>query len=1080
VDLTAVHETGTGVGDTVVVCRPDQLREAAIVVSCLPADRLTPVVTVEPPPIPEAEYIALYELMRESQDGVQQTVGTALGRAEVYSGGQEAVKRVVTGMDTTDGLRELVAPYRSWLKRNELIASLLTGLGIQRAVFLDDFAPEELNAIEPALLAKWHRGQAALLGEAYVPDRAGEQLFDSVPVRLRLPCSDLARLTSSAWRLLRDPDGAPERVIEVAAGEPGGYVAALFTALRTGAALRAVERPDTESGPAFPAADSDAAEAVLVENTGHPDSLLGAIYAHHRGARLVITPQPDLEPVRAAVAEQQRQVSAAARSIGEEARGPAFVDALWRVLSAGGLNPFAAVENAVTAQITPSAVAEVGGRSLTAFTTGLPYSFVRTGTADWSRKPIGHVAADAVLIILNELYDAEVPRPAAAFSLVFDPGFFRVSETDDVMRAVGAHLTHPILLSGQDATMSALRDLPKSLPVELIFFNTHGSDDSIVLGDMPLRNSLIPQWLTFGHRPIVFNNSCHSWTGVGREFIRVGARGYIGTLWDIRSDLAADFARVVVDRLTAQEMAACEAIVDTGLRAGIERSYLYVGTAAGRLGRWHDRAATGGETALAACAILADAARDSGRAARVLHREITALRRAVEGTPQERTAAYVDTLLSELGLLTGHRTDPAGDRALEGELAERIDEALSGLDLPQETVDRRWAHRFHLTGILRWQRDEWAAALADFGRSTGYGEACETRATLLLQMAQIHMQLGDWEQAQRLARSSHDLCEEQRDTDGLMRAIGMLGQLSKRLERYGEAMAYAEEGYTRAVALEDGGRQAAFKLDQSSLHLVQGDVAAAIDAATRALELSRLDHDERTELTALGRLGICHRTNGDLDAAERYAVQGLAQARSIGVPFELVSFAFDLGELLTSREQHAEALGHYREAVAVAVDIGAWDIGAGALARLVESAHRLRDAEALWSAAVGGSHICLRSADQRLRLRILPIVVDALKTAVRTGPVDVTARGLSELVPAAVPSDDAERPDDVRFLTDVVVLVGKWLTGRDTAQLGAFARVLDGQSGGALGLAELVAHPYSPPAPAAPDDGRGRRRWRRG
>ena len=38
------------VGNTIVVCRPDQMIEAAIVTSCLPADQFTPIIGVEPLP----------------------------------------------------------------------------------------------------------------------------------------------------------------------------------------------------------------------------------------------------------------------------------------------------------------------------------------------------------------------------------------------------------------------------------------------------------------------------------------------------------------------------------------------------------------------------------------------------------------------------------------------------------------------------------------------------------------------------------------------------------------------------------------------------------------------------------------------------------------------------------------------------------------------------------------------------------------------------------------------------------------------------------------------------------------------
>ncbi|WP_371591234.1 hypothetical protein [Streptomyces sp. NBC_00470] len=220
----------------------------------------------------------------------------------------------------------------------------------------------------------------------------------------------------------------------------------------------------------------------------------------------------------------------------------------------------------------------------------------------------------------------------------------------------------------------------------------------------------------------------------------------------------------MVDRLTTQEMPACEAIVNTGLRAGIGRSYLYVGTVAGRLDHRRDHAVPGAETVLAACTILADAAGGKpSKLSRVLHRETTALRRTVEGTPQERTPAYVDVLLSELRMLTWHESHPAGGWAAVDELIARIEGSLNRLDLPPEEAKPRWADRFHATGMLHMQRHEWTAALEDFGRCAGYGEFCRNRASALLQMATIHMRLGDWEKAQSLAHASHDLCEENQD-----------------------------------------------------------------------------------------------------------------------------------------------------------------------------------------------------------------------------------------------------------------------------------------------------------------------------
>ncbi|MGW2959285.1 hypothetical protein ACWDGI_12475 [Streptomyces sp. NPDC001220] len=1046
------------VGDTVVVCRPDQMREAAVVASCLPADRLTPIVAVEPPPVTEAAFIALYEEFKSSQDKSMQRIGSRLGLDEVLAGGPEVQRQTLLDIAEHQRLGKELSQYRSWAKHNEMVSGLLSRMGVERAVFLADFSPEELNTLDPALRRGANRLWAAHTGEDEGDPDDG--MFADVPEKLRLRWSGLTELTSVAWRSLREPGGEPERTIEVSTDDPASYVAALFTALRTGAALRAVDGPGAPLDELFAQANPDSDEATLVENTADVNALLGAVYAHHRGARLVVTPPPDLEPVRRAVDEQQRRITAGAR-LHEETRGDDVGGRLRRWLSTGGRNRYRALEEAVTAQVPPAALASVGERRLTAFTTGLPYSFVRSAQADWSRKPIGHVAADPVLIILNEVYGEGIERSAGTFSLVFDPGFFRVSETEDVMRSVGGHFTHPILLPGPGKVMlGALMALPQDLPVELLFFNTHGTDDGIVLGEQfALENWRIPQWLTLRHRPIVFNNSCQSWTGVGREFVRVGARGYIGSLWSIPSKRAADFGRMVVHRITAEETPVCEAIVGTGLPAGIERSYIYVGTANGRLDQWRDRAGTAGEAALAQCAMLARVARrDHGALARLLHKEITGLRRAVERTPHRDTLSYLDVLLDELGLTA--RDDTAGEEAVH-QLVTRIDALLERLDLPAETADQRWATRFELTGTRHERLDDLAAALADFRRSVAYGEACENRPNLLLRMAQLQMRHGQGEEARLLAEEAHDLYLRHDDKNGLLQTGGLLGQLSKRLQRYDEAMRHAREGYARALELENRTQQAAFILDEAILHQIAGDPDAAIAAATKALELARINHDDQQELAAVGRLCTSHRDKGDLDIAARYASIGLARAEKLGIPRETASFHWDVAETLRLRGRDAEALGHYRDSVALLVGIGAWELAAPLLASLAGCATRLQHADALWSAAVWGSMLCA-AVEQHLWSKVLPVVVDAFKKAIETGTFATTERRLGDLSAVVTARGRESSPVQMQFLGDVFTLVLHWLAGEGQADVIGFARHLDGQvAGGVLGLEEFVSAPYS-------------------
>ncbi|MET8850925.1 hypothetical protein [Amycolatopsis sp. NPDC004625] len=1074
--VTVTSEPVFDVADTVIVCRPDQVREAAIVTSCLPADRLTPIVAIEPPPMPQAEYIELYGRFRRAQDASMQRIGATLGRDEVMSGDPETARKAMAEIAEDHRLRRALSPYRSWLKHNELVSDLVHRMGVRRVVFLHAFAPEELNTRDPALLAEADEVWAE---SGRDPEQPGSSaMFASVPETLSLPCTDLPGLTIAGWHLLRDPDSAPGRLLDVAIDDLTAWVGSLFVALRTGAVLRAV---DHEVPPLDPLSVEDRGssgdEAVLVENTADTAALLGAVYAHHRGTRLVVTPPPDLEPVQRAVAEQQARVQAGARALGKDVRSADFVGKLWGYLSAGR-NPYAAVEAAVTAQVPAAAVAQVGERRLTVFTTGLPYSFVRTADADWATKPIGHVAADPALLILNELYGAGVERSPGTFSLVFDPGFFRTSETPDVLRSVGTHFTHPVLLSGSEASSQALMELSRSLPVELIFFNTHGSDEAIVLADgFKLPSWLIPQWLTMTRRPIVFNNSCQSWTGVGRQFVRAGARGYIGTLWSVPSGPAADFGRIVVDRLTTGEWPASEAIVRTALPSGIERAYLYVGTVNGRLDQWQDRSTTAAEAALAECALLTQTGGATHeRISRLLHREITTLRRRADGTPHETGESYVDALLGELWFFIVHDPRHEDDRAAADELVRRLDTTLERAGLPQDDLDRRWARRFELTGKLAAHWSDWGTALADFRRSVGYGEACANRAELTMRMADITMRQGDYDEALALARSARDLHAEHDDRHGALVAVGVLGQLSKRLGRAEEAMQYAVEGYDLAVAVKSEWRQGAFKLDQAALHQMAGDLDAAIAAATRALELSRLIHDDRAEVTAIGRLALCHLDRGDFDAAQRLATTGLAHATRLDEPKEAAAFHHDLGRIAARRGRLGEAVEHYGRSVAVALDCGLWELAAGVVTAMADVAGRGPDVDALWAAATWTAVLC-GLVPEPLWSPLLQLLVDAVKQAVTTGPMSTTRRALTVVAEVAAPGFRADLVPST-FVYHLARTLARWVAGEDPAATAAEAIALDVQTGEALALKEFMATPYVAPDVVTDNRDRRPRRWR--
>jgi len=53
----------------------------------------------------------------------------------------------------------------------------------------------------------------------------------------------------------------------------------------------------------------------------------------------------------------------------------------------------------------------------------------------------------------------------------------------------------------------------------------------------------------FHTSPIIFNNTCWSWSGISESFLACGVRGYIGTLWSINNSVANNSAKIFYENL---------------------------------------------------------------------------------------------------------------------------------------------------------------------------------------------------------------------------------------------------------------------------------------------------------------------------------------------------------------------------------------------------------------------------------------------------------------------------------------------------------------------------------------------------
>ena len=862
----------------VILCRPAQWREAAIVLSCCPPDCFTPLLVVEPPPVNDDGYRGLYDAYVAVRNQRDAMVGTAMAR-------QVAVPAEVSALNAAvDTAAQALTPFRSWWRHQRSLADLLAGQPPRRALLLFDAAPGEFDLIE-AIPMSW-------IG----PDRT--QVLPDTTERFPLD-PHLDTLAARAWSVCgRDSDfpspHGPEH------DDPLDWFAALARALKTG-------RPLAPGAAALPdPAATDSAEGVLVEVEPDATALIGVQYAHERHARLVLTPAPDTTAISNALATMS------GRS-GDKLF--AIVRDWWQSLTESPdiAGPLRTIEQAVNDAVPDAVVTAIGERDLTVFTRAVPYSFVRKCGADWSGKTIGHVAGDPMLIVLTEL----LHRPttdAIGFTLLFDIGEFKTNETADVLRVLNDRPAIVLLLSEAAAAVLNLGRLGELLPIEFIHFNTHGNQQKIMLadGDLPawklLRNAL-------PSRPFVFNNSCLSWIGVGREFIRIGARGYIGTLWPVDAEQAARLAKSVLERTVQQGWPIARAIRQTGVDRHTDRAYIFAGTASARLATLSDnrsrREALAQGIRRLLNALLRSLAQGNGGPPDIFIRPMQDLLWTIAGqltgvldqhwpAPDEDRLDIAADRLSVMARQAENKRDQVAARAAETATARSL------LDRAELTEPARARHRAQIR-ILASARIALAEGrpkdamdlLADDGSAaalTLYSDALRSagrvqEAFAVAERALVNVQSDD--------RRQH------------LSTLGHVGQLA-RINGYKErALAVAREGFALATELDDLKERATFKGDETRALLVLHRAKEAVVAARLYRALARQAFGDFEDSAAAGALVQALTMALETQEADEVARQALANARAMNQPRRAAQFLLDRARIaaVEKRLDDATALG---------------------------------------------------------------------------------------------------------------------------------------------------------------------------
>lgn len=337
-------------------------------------------------------------------------------------------------------------------------------------------------------------------------------------------------------------------------------------------------------------------------------------------------------------------------------------------------------------------------------------------------------------------------------------------------------------------------------------------------------------------------------------------------------------------------------------------------------------------------------------------------------------------------------TEELCDRALAGLAGRSDDRAILGL--------RRMRER---TRALQGQpANETIAACRDLlHKARVLGDRSE-QAALLNMISQYQGRLGDWKDAENVAREAVAAAEDANDARLMAEALTRLG--TSMMDRRSEE---SSGHYHRALALfrtvGDLCGEARCYINIGIIHQRAGEITAAESAYDRALEAATSAHAVDLAGLASLNLGVLYLRRGQTDlASERYH-EALERFTESSNESHRLATLYNMAHLAREAEDWATASALYDQVVAVAARIGQPDVELGA-----------RAGQALAALAVGARSVA-EDAMRWIRANVEPRpewwfqgrdLVDALRIRL-----------------AAERGDDAHA---MRLLHEAVVIAGRY------------------------------------------------------
>jgi tetratricopeptide (TPR) repeat protein len=198
----------------------------------------------------------------------------------------------------------------------------------------------------------------------------------------------------------------------------------------------------------------------------------------------------------------------------------------------------------------------------------------------------------------------------------------------------------------------------------------------------------------------------------------------------------------------------------------------------------------------------------------------------------------------------------------------------------------------------------------------------KNQAIVLNDMAKIHHQKNEYDEALKLYNESLDIAKEAGYYDGIARALHNIGLIHYIKNEYDEALKLYNESLdiARKMGIQDMVSKTLHEI--AIIHQTKGQYDEALKLYNESLDIARKMGDRHSIERELHSKGIIHSIKGQYDEALKLYNESLDIARKMGIQDAIIKILLAIASVHSAKQEYDEALKLYNESLDIARQLG--------------------------------------------------------------------------------------------------------------------------------------------------------------